>query len=624
MGLPRPQTDDGFWGWIASVDHKKIGIMYFVASFVNLLIGGVEAMLIRLQIMQPRLSIIDPDTFNQLFTMHGTTMIFLALMPMSAAFSNYLVPLMIGARDVAFPRINAFGLWTFVLGSIFLNASWFVGSAPNSGWFAYVPLSTMDFNSGPHMDFWVFGLQMVGISSVMTGLNFLVTILNMRAPGMSMMQMPLFVWVTLFVAFLLIFALPSITVAAFMLMFDRLFATNFFVAQAGADVHLWQHLFWIFGHPEVYILILPAMGMISEILPVFARKPLYGYTAVVLSTALIGFFGFGTWAHHMFTSGFNATVVSVFSIGTMLVAIPTGVKIFNWLATLWGGAIRFTTASLFAISFIFLFTIGGLSGVMHAAGPSDMQQHDTYFIVAHLHYVLIGGTVVGFLAGIYYWFPKVTGRLMSERLGKWNFWLFFIAFNVTFFPQHFLGIGGMSRRVYTYEPGLGFEVWNLVSTLGAWTLGLSFLLLTYNIIRSLRRGEEAGNDPWDGRTLEWSVSSPPPFYNFEEIPKVHTRDAFWAQKYPELGEPDGPTTKADRVPTDAMPTETARIHMPGPSFYPFLASLGLLITSIGGTYRTSIVAAIGLFLTIASIFGWAFEGVGGVHVDPKTGREVES
>lgn len=619
MAFPRPQSDDGFWGWIATVDHKKIGIMYFVASFINLLIGGLEAMLLRLQIAQPRLSIIHPDLYNELFTMHGTTMIFLALMPMSAAFFNYLVPLMIGARDVAFPRLNSFGLWTFVLGSVFLNTSWFVGAAPNAGWFAYAPLTELQFNNGPNVDFYVFGLQMVGISSVMTGLNFLVTILNMRAPGMSMMQMPVFVWTTLITAFLLIFALPSITVAAFMLMFDRLFATNFFVAQAGADVHLWQHLFWIFGHPEVYILILPAMGVISEVLPVFSRKPLYGYTAIVLSTALIGFVGFGTWAHHMYASGLGPTVTSVFTVTTMLVAVPTGVKILNWIATLWGGTIRYTTAALFAISFLFLFTIGGLSGVMHAAAPSDTQQHDTYFIVAHLHYVLIGGTLVGFLSAIYYWFPKVTGRKMSERLGKLHFWLFFIAFNVTFFPQHFLGIAGMPRRIYTYEQGLGFGSWNLVSTIGAWGLGFTFLLLVYNMFQGVRNGERVENDPWDGRTLEWSISSPPPHYNFASLPQVTVRDAWWAEKHPELGHPDGPKTTVDR---DVDGPKEDLIHLPGPSYYPALASLGLMITSFGGTFRVGIVAAIGLIITLFSIFAWAFEGVGGTHVDPKSGKEV--
>ncbi len=619
MAFARPQSDDGFWGWIATVDHKKIGIMYFVASFINLLIGGLEALLLRLQIAQPRLSIINPDLFNELFTMHGTTMIFLALMPMAAAFFNYLVPLMIGARDVAFPRINAFGLWLFVLGSVFLHSSWVLGAAPNSGWFAYAPLSGMQFNNGPNMDFYVFGLQLLGISSVMTGLNFLVTILNMRAPGMSMMQMPVFVWAALVTAFLLIFALPSITVASFMLMFDRLFGTNFFVAQAGADIHLWQHLFWIFGHPEVYILVIPSMGVISEVLPVFSRKPLFGYTAVVLSTVLIGFVGFGTWAHHMFTSGFGPTVASIFSVSTMLVAIPTGVKILNWLATLWGGAVRFTTASLFAISFLFLFTIGGLSGVMHAAAPSDTQQHDTYFIVAHLHYVLIGGTLVGFLSAIYYWFPKVTGRKMSERLGKFHFWLFFIFFNVTFFPQHFLGIAGMPRRIYTYEPGLGFGTWNLVSTIGAWGLGLSFVLLAYNMIQGVRTGERVDNDPWDGRTLEWSISSPPPHYNFATLPRVTARDAWWAEKHPELGQPDGPKTVVDE---SDHPSDGDLIHLPGPSYFPALAALGLFITSYGGTYRSLTISVIGLLLTIVSIFSWAFEGVGGTHVDPSSGKEV--
>ncbi|OGL06751.1 MAG: cytochrome c oxidase subunit I, partial [Candidatus Rokubacteria bacterium RIFCSPLOWO2_02_FULL_68_19] len=468
------------WGWITTVDHKRIGILYGVTAFVFLLVGGLEALLIRLQLAHPDGAVVSAGTYNELFTMHGTTMVFLAVMPLNAAFFNYIVPLMLGARDVAFPRLNALSYWIFLFGSLFLNASFFVNAAPNAGWFGYANLTAKQFSPGANIDFWVLGLQILGVSSLIAGFNFIVTILNMRAPGMTFMRMPVFVWMTLVTQFLIVLAFPVITVGLILLLFDRFFGTNFYNPAAGGNPLLWQHLFWLFGHPEVYILILPAMGIVSEVLPTFARKPLFGYPVVVYSGMLIGFFGFGVWSHHMFTVGLGAVADSAFAVGTMLIGIPTGVKIFNWIATLWGGRIRLTTALWFALGFIAMFLMGGLSGIMHAAPPVDMQQQDSYFVVAHLHYVLVGGSLFGIFAGLYYWWPKMTGRMLSEPAGRWNFWLMFVGFNVTFFPMHFLGLLGMPRRIYTYAGGLGWDLWNLVSTVGVFILALGILVFIGN------------------------------------------------------------------------------------------------------------------------------------------------
>jgi cytochrome c oxidase subunit 1 len=515
------------WSWITTVDHKRVGILYGVTAFAFFLIGGLEALLIRLQLAAPNNRVVSAETFNALFTMHGTTMVFLAVMPASAAFFNYVVPLQIGARDVAFPRLNALSYWIFLFGGLFLNASFLVGAPPDAGWFGYANLTSRQFSPGLNVDFWLLGLIVLGAASMLAGVNFIVTILNLRAPGMTLMRMPVFVWMTLVVQFLIVLAFPPITVGLIFLMFDRFFGTHFYDVAAGGDLHMWQHLFWIFGHPEVYILILPAMGIVSEVLPTFARKPLFGAPVVIYSGVLIGFFGFGVWSHHMFAAGMGPVADAAFSIGTMIIAVPTGVKIFNWLATLWGGAIRFTTAMHFALGFIALFTIGGLSGIMHASAPIDLQQTDSYFVVAHLHYVLIGGSLAGLLAGLYYWWPKITGRRLREGVGRLQFWLFFVGFNTAFFPMHYLGAIGMPRRIYTYGPDTGWAFWNRFSTLGALLLGLSFLVLLVEAARSLRTDEPAGNDPWDGRTLEWRTTSPPPPENFPQIPPVHARDTFW-------------------------------------------------------------------------------------------------
>ncbi|HYE93763.1 MAG TPA: cbb3-type cytochrome c oxidase subunit I [Terriglobales bacterium] len=450
----------GVRAWLTTVDHKRIGILYGVSAFVFLLIGGIEALIIRLQLAQPNLTLVSAEFYNALFTMHGTTMVFLAVMPLNAAFFNYMIPLMIGARDVAFPRLNALSFWIFLAGGLFLNASFVVGTPPDAGWFGYANLTTRAFTPGPSIDFWNLGLQVLGVSSMIAGVNFIVTILSMRAPGMTLMRMPLFVWMTLVVQLLIVFAFPPITVGLIFLAFDRFFGTHFYDVGAGGDLHLWQHLFWIFGHPEVYILILPAFGIVSEVVPTFARKPLFGAPVMIYSGILIGFFGFGVWSHHMFAAGMGPVADAAFSVATMLIAIPTGVKIFNWLATMWGGALRFTTAFRFAAGLIGVFTIGGLSGIMHASPPVDLQQTDSYFVVAHMHYVLIGGSLFGIFAGFYYWWPKMTGRLLDETWGRLNFWLMFAGFNIAFFPQHFLGALGMPRRIYTYNADAGWTLWS--------------------------------------------------------------------------------------------------------------------------------------------------------------------
>jgi cytochrome c oxidase subunit 1 len=526
--------ESGLWSWLTTVDHKRIGTLYLYSSLFFFLVGGLEAFMIRLQLAGPNRHLVTAETYNQLFTMHGTTMIFLAIMPLSAAFFNYLIPLQIGARDVAFPRLNAFSYWVFLLGGLFINASWLVNAAPNGGWFGYAPLTTLQYSPGLNIDFWVLGLQILGVSSLAAAFNFITTIVNMRAPGMNLMRMPMFTWNAFVVQFLIVLAFPVITIALVFLQFDRFFGTNFYTITAGADPLLWQHLFWIFGHPEVYILILPAFGLVSEIIPTFSRKPIFGYPVMVYATMLIAFLGFGVWAHHMFAVGMGPIGDTFFGVTTMLIAIPTGVKIFNWIFTMWGGSVRFTTAMKFAIALVGLFTIGGISGVMHSSPPADLQQTDTYFVVAHFHYVLFGGSMMGIFGGIYYYFPKITGRLLSETLGTWHFWLTFAGMNLTFFPMHYAGLLGMPRRVYTYDSGQGWDAFNLMSTVGTVILALGTLVFIVNYFRSLRAGAAAGNDPWGAPTLEWSIPSPPPDYNFARIPRVTSRVPLWDLTAPRL------------------------------------------------------------------------------------------
>jgi cytochrome c oxidase subunit 1 len=582
----------GVWSWVTTVDHKRIGILYGATAFGFFLLGGIEALVIRLQLARPGGTIVSAETFNALFTMHGTTMIFLAVMPLNAALFNYMIPLMIGARDVAFPRLNALSYWIFLAGGLLLNASWLRGTPPDAGWFGYANLTSRQFSPGPNVDFWMLSLQVLGASSMIAAVNFIVTILNLRAPGMSLMRMPLFVWMTLVVQFLIVLAFPPITVGLIFLMFDRFFGTHFYDVAAGGDLHLWQHLFWIFGHPEVYILILPAFGIVSEVVPTFARKPLFGAPIMIYSGVLIGFFGFGVWSHHMFAAGMGPVADAAFSVASMIIAIPTGIKIFNWLATLWGGAIRLTTALHFAVGLIGAFTIGGLSGIMHASPPVDLQQTDSYFVVAHLHYVLIGGSLFGLFAGAYYWWPKITGRLLDERLGRWQFWLLFVAFNVAFFPQHYLGAIGMPRRIYTYPDG-PWSFWNLVSTLGAFGIGAAIFLFMVIALRSLR-GAPAPADPWDGRTLEWRTSSPPPPHNFDAIPPIYGRDTFWREKH-------GP----GRAPL-APPAAEHAIHLPAPSHWPVVTALGVGVAAAGALIHVTVVVLGGL-LTLYGAWRFALE-----------------
>jgi cytochrome c oxidase subunit I len=588
-------------GWLTTVDHKRIGILYGVSAFAFFLLGGLEALLIRLQLAIPNNTVVGAHAYNALFTMHGTTMIFLAVMPFNAMFFNFMVPLLIGARDVAFPRLNALSFWIFLAGGLLLNASLLAGTPPDVGWFGYANLTSKHYAPGLGVDFWILSLQILGVSSVISAVNFIVTILNMRAPGMTMMRMPVFVWMTLVVQFLIALAFPPITVGLIYLLFDRFFGTHFYDVAAGADLHLWQHLFWIFGHPEVYILILPAFGIVSEVLPTFARKPLFGAPVVIYSGVLIGFFGFGVWSHHMFAAGMGPVADAAFSIATMLIAIPTGVKIFNWLATLWGGTIRPTSALHFALGLVGLFTIGGLSGIMHASPPVDLQQTDSYFVVAHLHYVLIGGSLFGLFAGIYYWWPKMTGRLLGEGLGRLNFWVMFAGFNLAFFPQHYLGAIGMPRRIYTYPPDLGWNAANLISTIGAFGIGVAVLLFMVNAWRSLRRGAPAAADPWDGRTLEWRTSSPPPAHDFDTIPPVYSRDSFWREKYdprrtPAVGVAPGGDAAGAHGP----------IHLPATSHWPVMVALGMLIAAVGALTVVALVV-IGVLWTIWAIFRLCLE-----------------
>ena len=620
IAAPTDYSENGFWSWLTTTDHKRIGRLYLFTALFFMMWGGAEAMMIRTQLRAPNMHFLSAELYNEIFTMHGTTMIFLVIMPLSSAFFNLLIPLQIGARDVAFPRLNAFSYWVYLLGGIFITLPIFFGLAPNGGWFGYTPLTTSAYSPGLNIDFWVLGLQILGISSLAAGFNFLTTIINMRAPGMNLMRMPMFTWSAFVVQFLIVLAFPVITIALVFLVFDRFFGTNFYTTAAGADPLLWQHLFWIFGHPEVYILVLPAFGLVSEVLPTFARKPLFGYPVMVYSLILIGMLGFGVWAHHMFAVGMGPIADSFFSVTTMLIAIPTGVKIFNWIFTLWGGQIRFTTASMFAIGLVAMFTIGGISGVMHSSPPADLQQTDTYFIVAHFHYVLFGGSLMGLFAGVYYYFPKFTGRLLDEKLGHWHFWLNLIGSNLTFFPMHFSGLNGMPRRIYTYDSGQGWDTYNLESTIGAYIVGVATLIFAYNILKSARSGKLAGNDPWGAPSLEWSIASPPPLYNFAKIPTVTSRYPLWDLKSPHLSSDHGGVTASATatVPqayqlnaTTDLSADQLGIPLPYSTVKPFLAALGLVIM-ISGLLLSDRPSHVPMFvllfggaaLLVGSLYAW--------------------
>ncbi len=515
------REESGWTSWFTTVDHKKIGILYMVTTFVFFILGGVEALLMRLQLGLANNTLVTPETYNQLFTMHGTTMIFLFVVPMMAGLANYFVPLMIGARDMAFPRLNALSYWLFLAGGIVLYLSLFF-SPPEGGWIATVPLSLTSYLPSGGVDAWIYLIHLTGLSSLIGAINLYVTIVHMRAPGMSWSRLPLFVWSILTFAILLIVAIPVIAAAVTMLLTDRHFGSHFYDPTAGGSPLLWQHLFWFFGHPEVYVMILPGFGMVSEILPVFARKPIFGYKAIAAATVLIAFLGLLTWVHHMFTTPTPVVVLIFAMISSFLIAVPTGVKMFNWIGTLWQGSIEFKTPLLFCVGFLATFLIGGITGVFLAIFPVDWQLNDTYFVVAHLHYVLVGGSVFTIFAGIYYWFPKITGRMLSERLGKWSFWLMFVGMQVTFLIQHSLGLDGMPRRVYEYANVGHLQLYNQISTLGSWILSVGVLITVINVVRSLKIGAVAGPDPWKGNTLEWFTPSPPPANNFDVIPRVRS------------------------------------------------------------------------------------------------------
>ncbi|MBM4343292.1 MAG: cytochrome c oxidase subunit I [Deltaproteobacteria bacterium] len=591
----------GLVDWLTTVDHKKIGVLYGVAGLFYLLVGGLEALLFRIQIAKPDQNIFVGDTFNGLVTMHATTMVFMAVMPLIAAFSNYFVPLMIGARDVAFPRMNAFSWWTFCFGSILLNSSLIFAEFPAAGWTGYAPLTTKAMSPSAGIDFWWAGLTMLAISSMVAGVNFVVTILNMRAPGMTLMRVPVLVWMMMVIQFLLAFSFPPVAVGLILLSFDRTFGTVFYEYTMGGDPHLWQHLFWVFGHPEVYVLILPSMGIVSEILPVFARRPLFGQHAVIFSGIFIGFVGFGVWGHHMFTAGMGPIADAVFASTTAIIAIPTGVKIFNWLGTLWGAKMTYPTPMIFALSFIPLFTIGGLSGIMHANAPLDLQQHDSYFVVAHFHYVLVGGALMGLFAGFYFYMPKVTGKLMNEALGKVHFWLFAIGLNLTFWPMHDLGNRGMPRRIYTYPADAGWNFDNLLATSGVFLMAAGTLVFVYNILTSLKNGKAAGRDPWDACTLEWLADSPPKAHNFDFTPIVFSERPLWDHKH----------TADMAIP---VPAAAEEIHMPSYSWKPMWVSGGIVLILVGLLLLHTIpfswlISVAGGLSIIGSLYAWVTEPV---------------
>lgn len=584
------------WDWLTTVDHKKLAVLYLIAGTLFFVKAGVMAVLIRIQLMTAENDLISGQVFNELITMHGTIMLFLAATPLLFGFMNFAIPLQIGARDVALPFINALGFWIFFFGGLLLSLSWFFGGGADAGWTAYVPLSTREF-TGSGMDFYALGLQVSGFGTLISGINFIVTIINMRAPGMTMMRMPLFCWTGLIMSILIVVAFTPLAAGLALLMLDRLFMGQFFIPDYGGNAILWAHIFWIFGHPEVYILIMPAFGIISEVVPAFSRKRLFGYSAMVFAVILIAFLSFMVWVHHMFTIGIGPITNSVFALATMTIAVPTGIKIFNWLFTMWGGKITFNTAMLCASSFVPTFVLGGITGVMLSMAPVDYLYHDTYFVVAHFHYVIIGGIVFGLIAGLHYWYPKMFGHMLNETLGKITFWLLYIGFHLTFFIQHILGLIGMQRRIYTYMSGQGLETMNMVSTIGSFVMSAAIILLVVNIVYSAFTSERITvRDPWDARTLEWSTPTPIPEYNFAQIPQVRSLDPWFYEKVHGDGK--------------MKPSEPLKdIHMPNGSILPFLMALGLFIWGFGmvminmdvPTVVTGIVIAVGFIMTFGTM-----------------------
>ncbi|HMK91477.1 MAG TPA: cytochrome c oxidase subunit I, partial [Thermoleophilia bacterium] len=591
----------GLAGWLTTTDHKRIGLLYIGTALAFFLVAATFAMIMRSQTARPEQHVVTPEQYNQLFSVHGTTMVFLFGMPILIGFANYLVPLMIGAEDMAFPRLNALSYWVFLFGGLLLYSSFFFGGALDTGWFSYAPLTEHAFSSHDGVTFWTLSIAVLGVSSLAGAVNFIVTMVKLRAPGMTWLRMPIFAQATYINSFLILFAIPSLTAAVGMLYLDRQYGTTWFNAISGGDPLIWQHLFWFFGHPEVYILILPAFGMMSEVVPIFSRKPLFGRNTMIIMLVAIGFLGFTVWAHHMFTVGLPNFFNAIMAGTSMLIAIPTGVKIFNWLATMWGGALRFRTSLLFACGFIALFVVGGITGVSQAVYPFDWQVEDTFYIVGHLHNVLFAGTVFAVFAGFYYWFPKMTGRLLSDRLGKWHFWVLVVGFLLTFMPMYALGLMGMPRRVYTYAPNLGWNTLNLISAIGAFIIGAAIIIFVVNIVRSLLHGEPAGDNPWGAWTLEWATSSPPPPGNFRQLPAIRSDLPLWDLTHPDETVPeDIPASTLGGDPPDPRAEAAAWHAVPGPfveqhSALPIVGAFGILIVAVG-LLSTLIVSVMGLAL----------------------------
>jgi cytochrome c oxidase subunit 1/cytochrome c oxidase subunit I+III len=607
------KEEPGLGTWLSTVDHKRIAKKYLYTAIAFLIIGGIEASVMRLQLAHSNLRLIDPETYNQLFTMHGITMIFLFAVPVFSGFGVYFVPLMIGSREMAFPRLNSFTYWGFLAAGLFMYSSFLIGSAPNAGWFNYTPLADTPFNGGVNIDFYALGLIFLGIATTGAAINFVTTILKMRAPGMSLNRMPIFVWGELAMQISLVFAQPALTLASVMLMLQRHYHWHFFDAGAGGDNLLWQHLFWIFGHPLVYIILLPGLGILSMILPTFSRRPMVGYTWVVLAEMATAFIGFGVWIHHMFATDLPAEAISFISLTSFLVAIPSGIQVFAWLATLVSGKVVLKTPMLFVLGFILIFVIGGVSGVMFASVPFDQATTDTYFVVAHFHYIMAGVAIFPAFGAVYYWGPKIWGRMLHDGWGKVSFWLMFIGFNLAFFPMHILGILGMPRRIYTYQGRLGWDGYNMWETIGTFIMGVGILVTIFNWVWSRKHGESAGNDPWQADTLEWATESPPPDYDFETIPEVRSLHPVWDQ--PELQTGPQPPERGGRPLAaghrvlstsmlDAQPE--AVVDMPHESLWPFGLTVGLMLFFYGALTRFAILAGVGGALTVITLVGWVW------------------
>jgi cytochrome c oxidase subunit I+III len=615
--LAEPWEDaPGLPGFFTTVDHKRIGLRYIYTAFAFFFVSGLMALVMRSQLAQSNEHLLNPQQYNELFTMHGTTMIFLFNTPVLAGFGNYVLPLMIGTRDMAFPRLNAFSYWVFLLAGIFMYSCFAVGHPPDGGWFAYVPLTDKTFSPGINMDFWGLGIVFVGISTTVGAVNFIVTTFKMRAPGMTLNRLPVFVWAMLVFSFMVLFAVPAVTLAGSLLELDRIFGTQFFVPQHGGSALLYQHLFWFWGHPEVYILFIPATGMISMMVSVFSRRRLAGYFWIVTSLVAIGFISFGVWVHHMFATGMPVLAMSFFSAASLVIVIPSGIQFFAWIATMWHGRVEWTTPMLFTLGFLLIFLLGGITGVMVAVMPFDWQITDSYFIVAHFHYVLNGAVVFPIFGAIYYWIPKMTGRLLDERLGRWSFWTMFVGFNLAFFPMHVLGLLGMPRRVYTYESGLGWDGLNLLATIGGFVFAVGTLLTLYNFFRSRRHGDPAGPNPWDADTLEWAISSPPPHYNFAAIPVVQSRHPLWDPGFAVAASGDLPATESfgtegaeeRETPITAGLRADAEetMEVPPETVLPLVVALGIALFFVGLLVEGPIVGVVGIGVGIVALLWWAW------------------